>query len=191
MSPPISDEHQTTSISLHSCLQLQTLADITPLSLESCTTWRFSKRWPSSDGDSEYVSSPCLSAGMSPIPQDKRVSMGLNGDLYFSNVLAKDSQTDYSCNARFLFTHTIQQKNPFTLKVQTSEWRTIFSFFNCLKQGNMSPSSGRKMLELNFSNLRWHCVTVFACFQRSSIMTPLTIPLSLLVVSLAVSWPLS
>uniref|UniRef100_A0A3P8ZED6 Neural cell adhesion molecule L1 n=1 Tax=Esox lucius TaxID=8010 RepID=A0A3P8ZED6_ESOLU len=52
--------------------------------------------------------------------QDRRVSMGLNGDLYFSNVLAKDSQTDYSCNARFLFTHTIQQKNPYTLKVQTS-----------------------------------------------------------------------
>uniref|UniRef100_A0A4W5QUE6 Neurofascin homolog (chicken) a n=1 Tax=Hucho hucho TaxID=62062 RepID=A0A4W5QUE6_9TELE len=50
----------------------------------------------------------------------ERVSMGLNGDLYFSNVLAKDSHTDYSCNARFLFTHTIQQKNPFTLKVQTS-----------------------------------------------------------------------
>uniref|UniRef100_A0A671UZ88 Neural cell adhesion molecule L1 n=1 Tax=Sparus aurata TaxID=8175 RepID=A0A671UZ88_SPAAU len=49
------------------------------------------------------------------------VSMGLNGDLYFSNVLAKDAHTDYSCNARFLFTHTIQQKNPFTLKVQTSE----------------------------------------------------------------------
>ncbi|XP_067444596.1 neurofascin homolog (chicken) a isoform X10 [Thunnus thynnus] len=61
-----------------------------------------------------------MNSGMSPIPQDKRVSMGLNGDLYFSNVLAQDAQTDYSCNARFLFTHTIQQKNPFTLKVQTS-----------------------------------------------------------------------
>uniref|UniRef100_A0A674CZE0 Neurofascin homolog (chicken) a n=1 Tax=Salmo trutta TaxID=8032 RepID=A0A674CZE0_SALTR len=61
-----------------------------------------------------------MDSGMMPITQDKRVSMGLNGDLYFSNVLAKDSHTDYSCNARFLFTHTIQQKNPFTLKVQTS-----------------------------------------------------------------------
>ncbi len=58
---------------------------------------------------------------MIPISQDKRVSMGLNGDLYFSNVLAKDAHTDYSCNARFLFTHTIQQKNPFTLKVLTSK----------------------------------------------------------------------
>uniref|UniRef100_A0A8C2CHR3 Neurofascin homolog (chicken) a n=1 Tax=Cyprinus carpio TaxID=7962 RepID=A0A8C2CHR3_CYPCA len=55
-----------------------------------------------------------------PIPQDKRVSMGLNGDLFFSNVLAKDATTDYSCTARFEFTHTIQQKNPYTLKVTTT-----------------------------------------------------------------------
>ncbi|XP_077948430.1 neurofascin homolog (chicken) a isoform X21 [Gasterosteus aculeatus] len=61
-----------------------------------------------------------MNSAMTPIPQDKRVSMGLNGDLYFSNVLTKDAHTDYSCNARFLFTQTIQQKNPFTLKVLTS-----------------------------------------------------------------------
>lgn len=81
-----------------------------------------------SQADCEHQSSlnsTCLCGGlraaMSPIPQDKRVSMGLNGDLYFSNVLARDAHTDYSCNARFLFTHTIQQKNPFTLKVTSSE----------------------------------------------------------------------
>uniref|UniRef100_A0A8C2YCV0 Neurofascin n=1 Tax=Coturnix japonica TaxID=93934 RepID=A0A8C2YCV0_COTJA len=56
-----------------------------------------------------------------PIHQDKRVSQGQNGDLYFSNVMLQDAQTDYSCNARFHFTHTIQQKNPFTLKVKTSK----------------------------------------------------------------------
>lgn len=61
---------------------------------------------------------------MEPIPQDKRVSQGHNGDLYFSNVLAQDALTDYSCNARFHFTHTIQQKNPFTLKVKTSKCLT-------------------------------------------------------------------
>uniref|UniRef100_A0AAV2MLH0 Uncharacterized protein n=1 Tax=Knipowitschia caucasica TaxID=637954 RepID=A0AAV2MLH0_KNICA len=44
--------------------------------------------------------------------------MGLNGDLYFSHVSSRDSQTDYSCNARFLF--TIQQKNPYHLKVLSS-----------------------------------------------------------------------
>ncbi|XP_010402642.2 neurofascin isoform X22 [Corvus cornix cornix] len=62
-----------------------------------------------------------MSSSMEPIPQDKRVSQGHNGDLYFSNVLARDAQTDYSCNARFHFTHTIQQKNPYTLKVKTKK----------------------------------------------------------------------
>ncbi|XP_062843146.1 neurofascin homolog (chicken) a isoform X13 [Trichomycterus rosablanca] len=72
-----------------------------------------------------------INSAMMPIKQDKRVSMGLNGDLYFSNVLATDSNTDYSCNARFLFTNTIQQKNPFTLKVQTKEpYNETLSFLN-------------------------------------------------------------
>ncbi|XP_069897816.1 neurofascin isoform X11 [Dipodomys merriami] len=61
-----------------------------------------------------------MSSSMEPITQDKRVSQGHNGDLYFSNVMQQDMQTDYSCNARFHFTHTIQQKNPFTLKVLTN-----------------------------------------------------------------------
>uniref|UniRef100_A0A8C3VFN0 Neurofascin n=1 Tax=Catharus ustulatus TaxID=91951 RepID=A0A8C3VFN0_CATUS len=65
-----------------------------------------------------------MSSSMEPIPQDKRVSQGHKGDLYFSNVLAQDALTDYSCNARFHFTHTIQQKNPYTLKVKTSKWLT-------------------------------------------------------------------
>ncbi|XP_036387189.1 neurofascin homolog (chicken) a isoform X17 [Megalops cyprinoides] len=71
-----------------------------------------------------------MNSAMMPITQDNRVSMGLNGDLYFSNVLAKDSTTDYSCNARFMFTHTIQQKNPFILKVQTKEPFNDTSGFN-------------------------------------------------------------
>ncbi|XP_032949229.1 neurofascin isoform X14 [Rhinolophus ferrumequinum] len=61
-----------------------------------------------------------MSSSMEPITQNKRVSQGHNGDLYFSNVMVQDMQTDYSCNARFHFTHTIQQKNPFTLKVLTT-----------------------------------------------------------------------
>ncbi|XP_044937025.1 neurofascin isoform X15 [Mustela nigripes] len=61
-----------------------------------------------------------MSSSMEPITQDKRVSQGHNGDLYFSNVMLQDMQTDYSCNARFHFTHTIQQKNAFTLKVLTT-----------------------------------------------------------------------
>ncbi|CAH2221184.1 neurofascin isoform X12 [Pelobates cultripes] len=61
-----------------------------------------------------------MSSSMEPIAQDKRVSQGLNGDLYFSNVLRQDALTDYSCNARSHFTHTIQQKNAYNLKVLTT-----------------------------------------------------------------------
>ncbi|XP_038552390.1 neurofascin homolog (chicken) a isoform X3 [Micropterus salmoides] len=82
-----------------------------------------------------------MNSAMNPIPQDKRVSMGLNGDLYFSNVLAKDAHTDYSCNARFLFTHTIQQKNPFTLKVLTTEP------YNDTSYNATDPYGGRKVAE--------------------------------------------
>lgn len=67
----------------------------------------------------------CSLPAMEPITQDKRVSQGHNGDLYFSNVMLQDMQTDYSCNARFHFTHTIQQKNAFTLKVLTSKCRSL------------------------------------------------------------------
>uniref|UniRef100_A0A8C5LTT4 Neurofascin n=1 Tax=Leptobrachium leishanense TaxID=445787 RepID=A0A8C5LTT4_9ANUR len=61
-----------------------------------------------------------MSSSMEPIAQDRRVSQGLNGDLYFSNVLRQDALTDYSCNARSHYTHTIQQKNAYSLKVLTT-----------------------------------------------------------------------
>uniref|UniRef100_A0A3B3THM9 Neuronal cell adhesion molecule n=1 Tax=Poecilia latipinna TaxID=48699 RepID=A0A3B3THM9_9TELE len=51
------------------------------------------------------------------LPQSKRVSQSLNGDLYFSNVLSGDSRNDYICYARFTHTQTIQQKQPITVKV--------------------------------------------------------------------------
>ncbi|XP_041692902.2 neuronal cell adhesion molecule isoform X6 [Coregonus clupeaformis] len=51
------------------------------------------------------------------LPQSSRVFQALNGDLYFSNVLKKDSRNDYICYARFPHTQTIQQKQPITLSV--------------------------------------------------------------------------
>uniref|UniRef100_A0A8C4GTF8 Neurofascin n=1 Tax=Dicentrarchus labrax TaxID=13489 RepID=A0A8C4GTF8_DICLA len=62
----------------------------------------------------------CLSR---PVRQDRRVSMGVNGDLYFSNVLFNDSATDYCCNARFPYKNVIQQKMPVVVKVLTT--RTV------------------------------------------------------------------
>ncbi|XP_023181114.1 neurofascin isoform X5 [Xiphophorus maculatus] len=82
-----------------------------------------------------------MDSNMTPIHQDRRVSMGLNGDLYFSNVLVQDAQNDYSCNARFNFTYTIQQKNPFNLKVQTTEP------YNDTSYNASDPFGGRKVAE--------------------------------------------
>ncbi|XP_074870687.1 neuronal cell adhesion molecule isoform X1 [Carettochelys insculpta] len=51
------------------------------------------------------------------LPQNERVSQGLNGDLYFSNVKPGDTREDYICYARFNHTQTIQQKQPISVKV--------------------------------------------------------------------------
>lgn len=61
------------------------------------------------------------------LPQSSRVSQSLNGDLYFSNVLREDSRNDYICYARFPYTQTIQQKQPITVKVLTSEYECVCS----------------------------------------------------------------
>uniref|UniRef100_A0A8C4ZD09 Neurofascin n=1 Tax=Gadus morhua TaxID=8049 RepID=A0A8C4ZD09_GADMO len=56
------------------------------------------------------------------LSRDRRVSTGINGDLYFSNVLFNDSHTDYCCNARLPHKHSIQQKRPVVVKVITSDY---------------------------------------------------------------------
>ncbi|XP_020919220.1 neuronal cell adhesion molecule isoform X24 [Sus scrofa] len=55
------------------------------------------------------------------LPQSERVSQGLNGDLYFSNVLPEDAREDYICYARFNHTQTIQQKQPISVKVTSAK----------------------------------------------------------------------
>uniref|UniRef100_A0A672R4P7 Neural cell adhesion molecule L1 n=1 Tax=Sinocyclocheilus grahami TaxID=75366 RepID=A0A672R4P7_SINGR len=51
------------------------------------------------------------------LPQSRRVSQALNGDLYFSNVQPEDSRSNYICYARFPHTQTIQQKQPISVRV--------------------------------------------------------------------------
>ncbi|XP_026774956.1 neuronal cell adhesion molecule a isoform X9 [Pangasianodon hypophthalmus] len=55
------------------------------------------------------------------LPQSNRVSQGLNGDLYFSNVMMEDSRSDYICYARFPHTQTIQQKQPISVRVLNND----------------------------------------------------------------------
>ncbi|XP_076158544.1 neuronal cell adhesion molecule-like isoform X5 [Alosa pseudoharengus] len=83
----------------------------------------------------------------------RRVSQGLNGDLYFSNVEVSDSRSDYICYARFPRTQTIQQKQPITVRVvnngQTEERRPSF-------QVPSGPSSS--MMVLRGQLLEMECI---------------------------------
>uniref|UniRef100_A0A8B9KU09 Neural cell adhesion molecule L1-like protein n=1 Tax=Astyanax mexicanus TaxID=7994 RepID=A0A8B9KU09_ASTMX len=58
-----------------------------------------------------------MTTGLQHIEQDNRVSMSLNGNLYFSNTMSKDSRSDYCCFASFGRIRTIVQKNAMAIDV--------------------------------------------------------------------------
>lgn len=57
---------------------------------------------------------------MNHIGQDERVVVGLNGNLYFSNLLRSDSRDDYMCNAQYFTARTLLQETAVTLSVLPS-----------------------------------------------------------------------
>ncbi|XP_040262072.1 neural cell adhesion molecule L1 [Bufo bufo] len=61
-----------------------------------------------------------MNSTLSHIIQDDRVTMGMNGKLYFSNVKSTDNHPDYICHAQFIGARTIVQKEPIELKVLPS-----------------------------------------------------------------------
>ncbi|KAF5901778.1 neural cell adhesion molecule L1-like protein isoform X1, partial [Clarias magur] len=54
---------------------------------------------------------------MKQIEQDERVTVGLNGNLYFSNAIQTDSRKDYCCYASFPRIRTIVQKTAMSVIV--------------------------------------------------------------------------
>ncbi|GAA6228724.1 neural cell adhesion molecule L1-like protein isoform X5 [Lates japonicus] len=60
-----------------------------------------------------------MSIGLQHIEQDERVSMGIDGNLYFSNALQKDSRPDYCCYAAFSRIRTIVQKTAMAVVVKS------------------------------------------------------------------------
>ncbi|XP_078110865.1 cell adhesion molecule L1-like a isoform X2 [Sander vitreus] len=70
-----------------------------------------------------------MTLGLEHIEQDERVSMGIDGNLYFSNALQKDSRQDYCCFAAFSKIRTIAQKTAMAVVVKS------------LKRGNESADS--------------------------------------------------
>ncbi|XP_058841763.1 neuronal cell adhesion molecule isoform X15 [Acipenser ruthenus] len=79
------------------------------------------------------------------LTQSERVSQGLNGDLYFSNVRTEDTRNDYICYARFNHTQTIQQKQPISVKVLSMDAinETIAAFLNDTEFYSDSPAGER------------------------------------------------
>lgn len=80
---------------------------------------------------SEFIDVSFLLSDLQHIEQDERVSMSLNGDLYFSHAVDKDSRRDYCCFAAFPRIRTIVQKTAMSVIVKTSE-ETLFAFFYCM-----------------------------------------------------------
>ncbi|XP_061689238.1 neural cell adhesion molecule L1-like protein isoform X2 [Syngnathoides biaculeatus] len=62
-----------------------------------------------------------MTINLQHIEQDERVSMALNGDLYFSHAVEKDSRRDYCCFAAFPRIRTIVQKTAMSVIVKTKK----------------------------------------------------------------------
>ncbi|XP_040890301.1 neural cell adhesion molecule L1-like protein isoform X2 [Toxotes jaculatrix] len=75
-----------------------------------------------------------MTINLQHIEQDERVSMGLNGDLYFSHAVEKDSRRDYCCFAAFPRIRTIVQKTAMSVIVKT-------------KKSDMSPETANAILD--------------------------------------------
>lgn len=61
-----------------------------------------------------------MTIGLQHIEQDERVTMGVNGNLYFANAQLKDSRKDYCCFASFPRIRTIVQKTAMSLVVKST-----------------------------------------------------------------------
>uniref|UniRef100_A0A3Q3WKL4 Cell adhesion molecule L1-like b n=1 Tax=Mola mola TaxID=94237 RepID=A0A3Q3WKL4_MOLML len=57
-----------------------------------------------------------MSIGLQQVEMDERVSMGIDGNLYFSNALQNDSRQDYCCFASFPKIRTIVHKTAMAVK---------------------------------------------------------------------------
>ncbi|TRY69809.1 hypothetical protein DNTS_000588, partial [Danionella cerebrum] len=61
-----------------------------------------------------------MTISLQHIEQDERVSVGLNGNLYFSNAIETDSRRDYCCFAAFPRIRTIVQKTAMSVVVKST-----------------------------------------------------------------------
>uniref|UniRef100_A0A669BFP0 Neural cell adhesion molecule L1 n=1 Tax=Oreochromis niloticus TaxID=8128 RepID=A0A669BFP0_ORENI len=85
-----------------------------------------------------------MTINLQHIEQDQRVSVGLNGDLYFSHAVEKDSRRDYCCFASFPRIRTIVQKTAMSVIVKTSRSNAILE----RKPSLLTPPGGKSEIQL-------------------------------------------
>ncbi|XP_041801326.1 neural cell adhesion molecule L1-like [Chelmon rostratus] len=90
------------------------------------------------------------------IKQSDRVMVGLDGNLYFSNLLKSDSRDDYICNAQYSAARTILPESAVTLTVKPSN-----DFINGRKPHFFRPSGSHSSVLA----LREHSV-ILECIPR-------------------------
>ncbi|XP_041819085.1 neural cell adhesion molecule L1-like protein [Chelmon rostratus] len=103
-----------------------------------------------------------MTINLQHIEQDERVSMGLNGDLYFSHAVEKDSRRDYCCFAAFPRIRTIVQKTAMSVVVKTKKSDTSPETANAILQRRpslLTPSSGKSETHMvTGENLKLECI---------------------------------
>ncbi|TNN78635.1 Neural cell adhesion molecule L1-like protein [Liparis tanakae] len=103
-----------------------------------------------------------MTINLQHIEQDERVSMGLNGDLYFSHAVDKDSRRDYCCFAAFPRIRTIVQKNAMSVVVKTKNSGTSPDAANAILERRPSllmPPGGKSETRLiKGEDLKWECI---------------------------------
>ncbi|KAM3911907.1 neural cell adhesion molecule L1 isoform 2-T2 [Leptodactylus fuscus] len=95
-----------------------------------------------------------MNSTLSHIIQDNRVTMGMNGKLYFANVKVIDHHPDYICHAQFVGARTIVQKEPIELKVSLSN-----SFKDRKPKMMMPVGETSSYLALKGNSLQLECIT--------------------------------
>ncbi|KAG7242999.1 hypothetical protein INR49_016765 [Caranx melampygus] len=94
-----------------------------------------------------------MTINLQHIEQDERVSMGLNGDLYFSHAVEKDSRRDYCCFAAFPRIRTIVQKTAMSVIVKTTN--AILE----RRPSLLTPSGDKSAISLvKGDNLKLECI---------------------------------
>uniref|UniRef100_A0A8C3AQ76 Neural cell adhesion molecule L1-like protein n=1 Tax=Cyclopterus lumpus TaxID=8103 RepID=A0A8C3AQ76_CYCLU len=106
-----------------------------------------------------------MTINLQHIEQDERVSMGLNGDLYFSHAVEKDSRRDYCCFAAFPRIRTIVQKTAMSVVVKTNVKMCAFchaSSANAILERRpslLTPSGVKSETRLvKGEDLKWECI---------------------------------